>query len=68
LPSTLKFVLEKKINVISSAEEMAYPKAQSPELAKELDRIARKLRFHIGNRHQSRADHGSAGDCHDRLL
>lgn len=38
----LKFVLEKKINVVSSAEEMAYPKAQSPELAKELDRIAKE--------------------------
>lgn len=37
----IKFVLEKKINVISSAEEMSYPKAQSPELAKELDKIAR---------------------------
>lgn len=37
----LKFVLEKKINVISSAEEMAYPQAQSPEMAKELDDIAK---------------------------
>lgn len=37
----IKFVLEKKINVISSAEEMSYPKAQSPELAKELDKIAK---------------------------
>lgn len=37
----LKFVLEKKINVISSAEEMAYPQAQSPEMAKELDDMAK---------------------------
>lgn len=38
----LKFVLEKKINVISSAEEMAYPQAQEPELAKKLDEIAKE--------------------------
>jgi 4-hydroxy-tetrahydrodipicolinate reductase len=38
----LKLVLEKKINVISTAEEMAYPKAQNPELAAELDRIAKE--------------------------
>lgn len=38
----LKFCLEKKINVVSSAEEMAYPQAQSPELAKQLDEIAKK--------------------------
>lgn len=38
----LKKVLEKKINVISTAEEMAYPQAQSPELAAELDRIAQE--------------------------
>lgn len=37
----IKFVLEKKINVISSAEEMAYPQAQEPELAKQLDEIAK---------------------------
>ena len=37
----LKFVLEKKINVVSSAEEMAYPKAQAPEEAKLLDEIAK---------------------------
>ncbi len=36
----IKYVLEQKINVISTAEEMAYPKAQEPELAKEIDRIA----------------------------
>ncbi|QVK20900.1 NADP-binding protein [Mycoplasmatota bacterium] len=38
----LKLVLEKGINIISTAEEMAYPKAQEPELAKELDRIAKE--------------------------
>lgn len=38
----LRFCLEKKINVVSSAEEMAYPQAQSPELAAELDRIAKE--------------------------
>jgi 2,4-diaminopentanoate dehydrogenase len=37
----LKLVLEKKINVISTAEEMAFPKAQNPELAAELDKIAK---------------------------
>jgi 4-hydroxy-tetrahydrodipicolinate reductase len=37
----IKFILEKKINVISSAEQMAYPKAQEPELAEELNKIAR---------------------------
>lgn len=37
----LKFVLEKKINVVSSAEEMSYPKAKNPELAEELDKIAK---------------------------
>ena len=30
----MKLVLEKGINVISTAEEMAYPKAQEPELSK----------------------------------
>ncbi|MBE0449638.1 MAG: NADP-binding protein [Clostridia bacterium] len=38
----LKYVLEKKINVISTAEEMAYPKAQNPELAAKLDQIAKE--------------------------
>nr|WP_315023934.1 2,4-diaminopentanoate dehydrogenase [uncultured Aminipila sp.] len=37
----LKFVLEQKINVVSSAEEMSYPMAQEPELAKQLDEIAK---------------------------
>lgn len=38
----IKYCLERKINVISTAEEMSYPQAQEPELAKELDRIARE--------------------------
>lgn len=38
----LKHILEKKINVISTAEEMAYPQAQNPELAAELDKIAKE--------------------------
>ena len=37
----MKFILEQGINVITSAEEMAYPKAQNPELAEELDKIAK---------------------------
>jgi len=37
----MKMILEKGINVISTAEEMAYPKAQEPELAIELDKIAK---------------------------
>jgi len=39
--SKMKMILEKGINVISTAEEMAYPKAQEPELAAELDKIAK---------------------------
>lgn len=38
----LKYSLEKKINVISTAEQMAYPQAQEPELANKLDRIAKE--------------------------
>lgn len=38
----IKFVCERKINVISSAEEMAYPKAQEPELAARIDEIAKE--------------------------
>lgn len=37
----LKYVLEQGINVVSSAEEMAYPQAQNPELAAELNAIAK---------------------------
>ncbi len=38
----LKQALEAGINVISIAEEMSCPSAQEPELAKQLDEIARK--------------------------
>ncbi len=38
----MKLILEKGINVISTAEEMAYPKAQNPKLAAELDKIAKE--------------------------
>jgi hypothetical protein len=38
----IKYCLENKLNVISTAEEMAYPQAQEPELARKIDRIAKK--------------------------
>jgi len=38
----LKKVMEAGINVVSTAEEMAYPKAQEPKLAEELNRIAKE--------------------------
>lgn len=38
----IRYCLENRINVISTAEEMAYPQAQEPELAKEMDRIAKE--------------------------
>lgn len=38
----IKFILERKMNVISTAEEMAYPQAQEPELADKLDKIAKE--------------------------
>ena len=37
----MKFVLERGVHCISTAEEMAYPKAQEPILASELDQIAK---------------------------
>ena len=37
----IKLVVEKGVNVITSAEEMSYPKAQQPELAAEMDRLAK---------------------------
>ena len=37
----LKLCMEQKINVITCAEEMSYPQAQSPELAKQIDEIAK---------------------------
>ncbi|OQY34934.1 MAG: NADP-binding protein [Spirochaetaceae bacterium 4572_59] len=38
----IQFLLEHKLNVISTAEEMAYPKASEPELAEKLNKIALK--------------------------
>lgn len=38
----IKFIVEHKCNVISTAEEMAYPKAKEPELSKEMNRIAKE--------------------------
>jgi 4-hydroxy-tetrahydrodipicolinate reductase len=38
----LKHILEKRINVISTAEEMSYPQAQNPVLAAKLDKIAQE--------------------------
>ncbi|MTI66487.1 MAG: NADP-binding protein [Firmicutes bacterium] len=38
----LKFALERKVNVISTAEEMAYPQAKNPELSKKLDKVAKE--------------------------
>ncbi len=37
----LRLIMEKGINVITTAEEMAYPKAQEPELTVKLDEIAK---------------------------
>ncbi len=37
----IKLVVEKGINVITIAEEMSYPAAKEPELAKEMDRLAK---------------------------
>lgn len=37
----IKYCLEQKVNVISTAEEFAFPKAQNPELAEQLDAIAK---------------------------
>ncbi len=38
----MKFILEQGINCITSAEEMAYPHAQNPDLADQLDKIAKE--------------------------
>lgn len=38
----IKYCLENKINVISTAEEMAYPQAQESKLAEEMDRIGKE--------------------------
>jgi hypothetical protein len=38
----IKMLLNNRLNVISTAEEMAYPAASEPELTAEMDRIARE--------------------------
>ncbi|MCL2675110.1 MAG: 2,4-diaminopentanoate dehydrogenase [Firmicutes bacterium] len=38
----IKLALENKINVVSTAEEFAYPQAQNPDLATQLDKIAKE--------------------------
>ncbi|MBA7532162.1 2,4-diaminopentanoate dehydrogenase [subsurface metagenome] len=38
----IKYCVEKKMNVISTAEEMAYPKAKEPKLSKEMDNLAKE--------------------------
>ena len=38
----IKYILEQKINVVSIAEEMAFPQYQNPELAASLDKIAKE--------------------------
>lgn len=38
----LVFVMERGMNVITSAEEMSYPQAQEPELSEKLDECAKK--------------------------
>ena len=43
----IKKIVEKGINVISTAEEMAYPAANEPELAKEMDELAKKHKVTI---------------------
>ena len=35
----IEYLLKQKVNVISTAEEMAYPQSQSPEIAKEIDSV-----------------------------
>lgn len=37
----IKLICENGMNVVSSAEEMAYPKAQNPKLAEQIDQIAK---------------------------
>lgn len=38
----IEWLVNNKINVISTAEEMAYPRAKEPELAAKIDELARK--------------------------
>lgn len=43
----LKFCVERGVNVVTTAEEMAWPWAQEPELSADLDRLARKHKVSI---------------------
>ncbi|MCF7923747.1 MAG: NADP-binding protein [Candidatus Izimaplasma sp.] len=43
----IKTLVEHKVNVISTAEEMAYPQANQPELAKEMDQLAKANKVSI---------------------
>lgn len=38
----IKYVVSQRVNVISTAEEMSYPKAQEPELADEMNKLAKE--------------------------
>ncbi|MGX7023271.1 2,4-diaminopentanoate dehydrogenase [Vagococcus hydrophili] len=38
----IKLIVEHKMNVVTSAEEMAFPKAQNPELAEKIDALAKE--------------------------
>ena len=43
----MEFIAKKGINIITTAEEMAYPKANAPELAEKLDKIAKENKISI---------------------
>lgn len=43
----IRRVVERGINVISTAEEMSYPKAQEPELSEQMDRLAKEHQVSI---------------------
>ena len=60
--------MERGMNVITSAEEMAYPQAQEPELAAKLDEIARRTASPCWAPASTRPYHGSAGHPVDRRL
>lgn len=38
----IKYIVKHGMNVVSTAEEMAYPMAQEPELSKKIDKLAKK--------------------------
>lgn len=43
----IKHVIQKGVNVLTIAEEMAYPWAQEPELSRKMDRLARENKVSI---------------------